>query len=250
MGALSFSPWKHSLKRPLVREKYNGLVSNLERMSSLLARSASCCKRNKNYNYRKKGCGSVPETQLKKVYCISGWSAYQNQWAQQEYNLTVIFLSSLHTWISVKQKIFGLQRLYFPVCAFRCLLMREAMDRLQFFFSYFQHLLVIVFSQTFIPAIHQYCGKQGKWKDNFFVESIIAKFVFFSNWDLSSLPWKEYFCKTFFFLKSVIFGFLNDTSKINFNLCWTFFDLFKTLWNFATVKFYNIIYLVKTVSKV
>ena len=162
MGALSFSPWKHSLKRPLVREKYNGLVSNLERMSSLLARSASCCKRNKNYNYRKKGCGSVPETQLKKVYCISGWSAYQNQWAQQEYNLTVIFLSSLHTWISVKQKIFWstaslLSGLCIPVSA-------DARSNGPFtiFFSYFQHLLVIVFSQTFIPSIHQYCGKQGK----------------------------------------------------------------------------------------
>ena len=163
LGALSFSPWKHSLKRPLVREKYNGLVSNLERMSSLLARSASCCKRNKNYNYRKKGCGSVPETQLKKVYCISGWSAYQNQWAQQEYNLTVIFLSSLHTWISVKQKIFGLQRLYFPVCAFRCLLMREAMDRLQFF-SILSASFGHRFFSNFHPSNPSVLWKTGKMK--------------------------------------------------------------------------------------
>ena len=79
------------------------------------------------------------------------------------YNLTVIFLSSLHTWISVKQKIFGLQRLYFPVCAFRCLLMREAMDRLQFFFilsASFGHR----FFSNFHPINPSVLWKTGKMK--------------------------------------------------------------------------------------
>ena len=44
LGALVFSPGKHSRNNPRVLVKYKGLVSNLSKISCV----ADCCKKNEN----------------------------------------------------------------------------------------------------------------------------------------------------------------------------------------------------------